>query len=387
MDKKNHTKSYRIRILAFLCIFLLLFPMLIELIPVNNKLNSESEEVLFPKISENRGEIKIYGNDDFTIENGTRSGTGAAGDPYIISDWNIGNPGSGICIEILNTTKYFEIKNCTLSNAEIGIQIQNATNVKIINCSIFEISGIDGLPGVADTNGGNGDKAYGISISNCSYVNITKNEIYNIFGGSGGNGGVGSNGASGNPGGIGGNGSLACGILTNKTRYISITYNSILNVLGGDGGTGGIGGDSNDDNGNPGGNGGSGGLGGMTIGLQIIYSNYSDVSNNIIKTVKGGTGGTGGTGGNGSNYPTLLGTGGTGGFGGSGAFGGFCIGLLSDNLLNTSLLSNNVSSLWGGLGGNGGNGGMGGNSTASNSNSQGGTGGFGGIAGMGGRIY
>jgi parallel beta-helix repeat protein len=91
-----------------------------------------------PLLAATRGEIKINNDTGFIAANGISDGDGSESDPYIIASWEISTPASGICIEIANTTKYFEIVNCTLWNSTIGIKIQNATNIKIFNNTIYK---------------------------------------------------------------------------------------------------------------------------------------------------------------------------------------------------------------------------------------------------------
>ncbi|MFX1574968.1 MAG: nitrous oxide reductase family maturation protein NosD [Promethearchaeota archaeon] len=55
------------------------------------------------------------------------SGSGDHDDPYIIEDVFINGGGEGICIHIMNSNVYFEIQNCTLTNASYGIKLDYTT--------------------------------------------------------------------------------------------------------------------------------------------------------------------------------------------------------------------------------------------------------------------
>ncbi len=61
--------------------------------------------------------IKIEGDANFTPENGVTGGNGTPNDPYIISGLEIDAQDGNNAIYIGNTTAYFIIENCTLSNA------------------------------------------------------------------------------------------------------------------------------------------------------------------------------------------------------------------------------------------------------------------------------
>jgi parallel beta-helix repeat protein len=60
-----------------------------------------------------RGIINIIGNIGFNSSNGVSSGTGVAGNPYIIDGWEI-DASLGHAISITGTRAYFEVRNCYL---------------------------------------------------------------------------------------------------------------------------------------------------------------------------------------------------------------------------------------------------------------------------------
>ncbi len=73
--------------------------------------------------------IYIYGNGDFTFENGVMSGSGSADDPYVIEGWRIHAPNADYGIYIDHTTSHFVIRNCVIEGARIaGIYFNSVRN-------------------------------------------------------------------------------------------------------------------------------------------------------------------------------------------------------------------------------------------------------------------
>lgn len=116
------------------------------------------------------GSIIIESDADFLPEKGVVSGTGTSADPYIIEGWTIDAstfntsnwPYIKVGIAIDNTTKYFIIRNCTITAAgNYGAGILLSTqNGKIQNCTISNCG-------------------YGIETSNCVNIEISNNIINN----------------------------------------------------------------------------------------------------------------------------------------------------------------------------------------------------------------
>jgi parallel beta-helix repeat protein len=81
--------------------------------------------------------IYIVGNENFIPANGVTSGSGTAGDPYIIENWDI-SAENAHGIEIRNTTANFVVRNCYLHDIEgfwaYGIYFENVTNGEIVGC-------------------------------------------------------------------------------------------------------------------------------------------------------------------------------------------------------------------------------------------------------------
>jgi len=126
--------------------------------------------------------ITVTSDDEFNTT--VWSGSGTEGDPYLVENLNITT--NGICANIANVTKHFEIRNCFFASASApysnGIQLRNVTNGAVKNCIIrWKIAGI-----VCDTlnnsiisentifNCSGGMQAYVIS-----NVTISGNTVYN----------------------------------------------------------------------------------------------------------------------------------------------------------------------------------------------------------------
>lgn len=92
---------------------------------------------------ENHGRIVITGDGGFAACACVRSGSGTAGDPYIISDWRIDHQ-SGTAIEIRDVSKHFVLRDNTL-RAKTGIIVGNTGNRgAIVNNQItFTANGVD----------------------------------------------------------------------------------------------------------------------------------------------------------------------------------------------------------------------------------------------------
>jgi len=106
--------------------------------------------------------IRIYGNDDFTTENGIRKGHGTFDDPYIISGWNIITSNTSAII-IENTTVYYNIYNCTIQGEReehSGIYIHQSENGKISNVTCINYK-------------------LGISMINTNKIYIFNNSLHN----------------------------------------------------------------------------------------------------------------------------------------------------------------------------------------------------------------
>jgi parallel beta-helix repeat protein len=79
--------------------------------------------------------IAIYGNDDFTAENGVVRGSGTAAEPFIIEGWEISSLlGSGI--EIWNADVQFVIQDCYVHDCGgLAVYLNSCSNGMIWNCT------------------------------------------------------------------------------------------------------------------------------------------------------------------------------------------------------------------------------------------------------------
>ncbi|MCX8173105.1 MAG: right-handed parallel beta-helix repeat-containing protein [Thermoplasmata archaeon] len=91
-----------------------------------------------------RTPISITSNSGFTAGNGVVGGSGTEIDPYIISGWDINASGYAYGIYIVNTDRYFVIRNCTVWGASVStsepygasIAFKNLKNGGIDNCTL-----------------------------------------------------------------------------------------------------------------------------------------------------------------------------------------------------------------------------------------------------------
>jgi len=83
-----------------------------------------------------RRPILIRSDSDFIANNGVVSGTGSEENPYIISNWSIVN--SGNCIQISGTTKYFVVRDITVSysGSSRGVWLFDLSNGLIENVTL-----------------------------------------------------------------------------------------------------------------------------------------------------------------------------------------------------------------------------------------------------------
>lgn len=83
------------------------------------------------------GPIVIKGDYQFTVDNGVRSGSGTATDPYVIEGWRIDAGCGDHGIRIEKTTRFVEIRNVEVSGAaKSGIFLSYARNVTIKACKL-----------------------------------------------------------------------------------------------------------------------------------------------------------------------------------------------------------------------------------------------------------
>ena len=128
--------------------------------------------------------IYINRNLQFTPENGVSSGNGTQSNPYIIEGWDI-NANSAHGFEIINTDKYFIIRNCVIhdsTDGRSGIIFNNVTNGKIDNVTSY-----NNYYGIYLHSSSNNqitnytvyNNSYGIYLHSSSNNNITNCAVYN----------------------------------------------------------------------------------------------------------------------------------------------------------------------------------------------------------------
>ena len=114
--------------------------------------------------------IDNSGMGDYTwaeaFSRGLCSGSGTLIDPYILEDLEIDGMNSSSCLEIRNSSAHFIIRNSKFYNAggdtsSAGIVLLNVSN------------------GILTDNNCSFNKNYGIRLTNCFTINITKNSINN----------------------------------------------------------------------------------------------------------------------------------------------------------------------------------------------------------------
>ena len=85
----------------------------------------------------NHEPIYIYGDDDFTVQNGVMSGSGTPEDPYVIEGWRIDAPRADYGIYIDHTTRHFVIRDCVIERARIaGVYLNSARNGTVTDMEI-----------------------------------------------------------------------------------------------------------------------------------------------------------------------------------------------------------------------------------------------------------
>jgi len=111
--------------------------------------------VVITGLGASRGPITILGNGDFTEENGVLSGSGTAGDPYVIAGWEIGVPADGFYgVKIENVTAWFVLRGLIISGAGqldgAAVRIGFATGGVIEDCTIA--SSVNGIQIASSTD-------------------------------------------------------------------------------------------------------------------------------------------------------------------------------------------------------------------------------------------
>lgn len=99
-----------------------------------------SEAASAVSMSSSTGSIYIFGNDDFTAENGVVSGSGSSGDPYIIEGRVMRYNNTGTGITVVETDRYFVIRDMHITGAKIGMRFDGVYHARVTSCTIENCS-------------------------------------------------------------------------------------------------------------------------------------------------------------------------------------------------------------------------------------------------------
>ncbi len=96
------------------------------------------------------------------------SGEGTSGNPYMIENVSINGGNAGSCIEIANSIVYFVVKNCSLTNSNLGSYPNYNAGIKLVNVENGQLIDND-----CSNNNGAGIFLY----DDCDYNFITGNTV------------------------------------------------------------------------------------------------------------------------------------------------------------------------------------------------------------------
>jgi parallel beta-helix repeat protein len=98
--------------------------------------------------------IRIDSNGGFTGANGVSGGAGTQANPYVIEGWEINGTGAGYALYIGNTTAWFVVRNCTVTDAsggagdtwryDVGVTLYGVSNGRLENVTASR-NGNDGV--------------------------------------------------------------------------------------------------------------------------------------------------------------------------------------------------------------------------------------------------
>ncbi len=113
-------------------------------------------------------------------DQGICTGNGIESDPYIVED--ILFTGTAFCLSILNSAKYFIIRNCTITG-NIGLILSNVTNGQIIESNIIynDIEGIniEFCSSILVSGNNIADNGVGVVIKESTFLSLSNNNIDN----------------------------------------------------------------------------------------------------------------------------------------------------------------------------------------------------------------
>ena len=138
----------------------------------NMKLSTEYQDVI---INDLPGELLNW---TLAKNLGICTGNGIESDPFKIE--NINFNGTGFCLSILNSVKYFIIKHCTISGNQ-GLLLSNVTNGQIIESNIIYNSGegisLDSCNSILFSGNVITNNDEGALISSCTFISLSNNRV------------------------------------------------------------------------------------------------------------------------------------------------------------------------------------------------------------------
>jgi len=134
--------------------------------------------------------IFINGNSGFTAANGVTAGSGTDNDPYIISGWSINSTSTGVCVDVRNTSAYFDLRsdfvNC-FGYGYTGVLFSGVSNAKLESSTVsgggYGLRVVSSTNVVLSANTFNGGSYSAVAISGTTILSVLENSI---IGGSGG---------------------------------------------------------------------------------------------------------------------------------------------------------------------------------------------------------
>jgi parallel beta-helix repeat protein len=126
--------------------------------------------------------ISIYDSSDFNEENGVVSGSGSSRDPYIIEGWEMLFNSTGTGITIVESDKYFVVRNVHIFGAKIGIRLDGVYHGRITDCVLKNCSlGLSASYSEVTTVDNNliANCSIGISLRYCDAFKETDNTFVN----------------------------------------------------------------------------------------------------------------------------------------------------------------------------------------------------------------
>ena len=90
----------------------------------------------------NHEPIYIFGDSDFTEDNGVRSGDGSRNNPYVIEGWLIDAPNADYGIYVDHTTKHFVVRDCIVERARLAGVYFNTVRNGLVERSQISLSDV-----------------------------------------------------------------------------------------------------------------------------------------------------------------------------------------------------------------------------------------------------